>query len=179
MSRPGHRRGVQIRTAAVAHATCLLLCACGSGQHASLTGSTSPSAARPKLTLKAADSIDPDMVSAVSPGGQALVGLKFRIKSRPVVGAPVEIDIALLPAADISITHLRVAFRAGDGLQLDTDRVMDVDDPRAGVPLEQTLSVVPQQEGVLSLGATVSIDQDSGTTVRSYAIPLIASSSTS
>jgi len=41
------------------------------------------------------------------------------------------------------------------------------------VAIEQELSVVPLQSGVLSLGATVVVDMDGGSLARSYAIPLI------
>jgi hypothetical protein len=130
------------------------------------------------LTLghKSADTLDPDMVSAVSSAHSSTpIGMKFRLSARPVVGTPLQVLVALIPAADVDIKHIHASFQPGDGLQLQAERNLDISEPTAGGVIEEELSIVPQQPGVLSLNATVVVDTPGGSLARSYAIPLIAS----
>jgi len=125
---------------------------------------------------KAGDLLDPDMVAAVSSAHSSTpIAMKFRLSGRPLVGAPLQVVVALIPAADVTISHIHASFQPGEGLQLQAERSLDINDPTAGGVIEQELSVVPQQPGVLSLNATVVVDMDGGSLARSYAIPLIAS----
>jgi hypothetical protein len=123
---------------------------------------------------------DADMVSAVGSGGAAGAGsisVKFRVEARPMVGMPVKIMVAVIPAPDAQINHLHGSFLAGTGLQLQSEHTFDVAAVRAGTTLYRELTVVPQQTGVLSLNATLLIEQDSGSQARTYSIPVIASDS--
>ncbi len=133
-------------------------------------------AAGPTLQHRAGDLPDPDMVAAVSAAHSSTpIAMKFRLMGRPVVGVPLQVVVALIPAADVTISHIHASFQPGDGLQLQTERSLDIIDPTAGGMIEQELSVVPQQAGVLSLNANVVVDMGDGSLSRSYAIPLIAS----
>jgi hypothetical protein len=137
-------------------------------------GSNQGSGQGKKALQKSGDTLDPDLVSAVSSAhSNTPIGMKFGLAARPAVGTPLKVTVALIPAAGAGISHIHASFQPGDGLLLQSDRTVDIDDPGAGVPIEQELSVVPQQSGVLSLGATVVVDMDSGSLARSYAIPLI------
>jgi hypothetical protein len=100
--------------------------------------------------------------------------LKFRLDARPVVGTPLQIERALVPSANSGITHIHGSLQAGEGLQLQSQRTFDINSPQDGVTLRQEVTVVPQQDGVLSLSATLLIDFDNGTLARTYSIPLIA-----
>jgi hypothetical protein len=125
---------------------------------------------------KPGDTVDPDMVTAVNSAHSTTpISIKFRVSARPVVGAPVTIVLALVPAENVGINHIHASFQPGDGLQLQGERTLDINDPGSGVIIEQELSVVPQQPGVLSLNATLVVDLDGGSLARSYSIPLIAS----
>jgi hypothetical protein len=127
-----------------------------------------------KAQHRSGDTLDPDLVSAVSSAHtNTPIGMKFGLAARPAVGTPLKVTVALIPAADAGINHIHASFQPGDGLLLQSDRTLDVSEPGAGVAIEQELSVVPQQSGVLSLGATVVVDMDGGSLARSYAIPLI------
>ena len=94
-----------------------------------------------------------------------------------MVGMPVKILVAVIPGPDAQINHLHGSFLAGMGLQLQSDRTFDVAAVHAGTTLYRELTVVPQQTGVLSLNATLLIEQDSGSQARTYSIPVIASDS--
>lgn len=168
---------------AMAMAAAGLLVGCGMSGSKSVTGAQSQgtnqasgqaSGQGTKGVLRSGQSLDSDLVSAVSAAhSNTPIGMRFGLAARPAVGTPLKVTVALIPAAGAGINHIHASFQPGDGLLLQSDRTLDVSDPGGGVPIEQELSVVPQQSGVLSLGATVVVDMDGGSLARSYAIPLI------
>ncbi len=126
------------------------------------------------------DSIDADMVAAVSAGGSGPpIGVKFRLETRPVVGAPAQLVLALLPTPGLEISHIHASLQPQEGLQLQSARTFDIDDPQDGATLAQDVTVVPQHEGVLSLTAVVVVDYNATSVARTYVIPLIAAASAS
>jgi hypothetical protein len=157
-------------------AMAMMLVACGQGAHkAGAAGQSQQQNRDMGSGRKSADSIDPDMVAAVSSAhSNTPISMRFGLSARPVVGTPLTVTVALIPAADVGISHVRASFQPGEGLQLQGERNLDISDPAAGVVVEQELTVVPQQPGVLSLNATVVVDMDGGSLARSYSIPLIA-----
>src|SRR5580658_6480797 len=117
------------------------------------------------------DGTDPDMVNAVNVSGtsSSLFSMKFKLASRPVVTTALQVTVLMLPAADADITHMRVSFQPSDGLQLQSERYVDLSNLKPGTPVERQVTVVPQQSGVLSLNATVLVDTDSESISRTYA----------
>jgi len=167
----------QIGTLGAAAALAVLLVACG--QSPSSPRATHEPAPQSDAAATQDQNPDADMVTAVGPAGAAsLMGVKFRLGARPVVGTPVKIVVALIPAPDAQINHIHGAFAAGAGLQLASDRSFDATEVH-GATLYRELTVVPQQTGVLSLSVTILIDQDSGSKASTYSIPLIATDSSS
>ena len=130
-------------------------------------------------TAKPNTGIDPEMVSAVSAAGSSTtpISMKFRLASRPTVTTPLQVTLLLIPSPDVSISHIHLSLQPGDGLQLQSERTLDVTGVAPGTVLQQDLTVVPQQSGILSLTATVLVDTDSQSITRTYSIPLIASDS--
>lgn len=161
----------------------LLMCACGSGKapaDAANAQSSAQHAARPKPVATPNDAIDADMVSAVSAGGTGPpIGLKFRLETRPVVGASAQLVLALLPTPGLEISHIHASLQPEEGLQLQSARTFDIDSPQDGATLAQDVTVVPQHEGVLSLNAVVTVDYDNTSISRTYVIPLIVAASAS
>lgn len=100
--------------------------------------------------------------------------MKFRLSSRPVVGSPVHITIAIIPAKDADISHIHASLQTADGLTLESDKVLDIADSHPGEAVEQDITVLPQQPGVLSLTATLLVEMDTGSIARTYTVPLIA-----
>jgi len=163
----------------VACATILVACGHSSGNPGA-AGQSQQHNRDARAGRRAADLVDPDMVTAVSSARSTTpINMKFALSARPVVGTPVTLTVALIPAPDVGINHIHASFQPGDGLQLPADRVLDVNGPEAGQLIEQQLSVVPQQAGVLLLNATVLVDMDDGSLARGYTIPVIAADNTS
>ncbi len=118
---------------------------------------------------------DADMVLAVTPAGDAApVSLKFRLESRPLVGSAVRVEVLLIPSADAQISHLHAFFSGGDSLQVQSDRGFDAEELQPKQVLRHEFTIVPQQEGVLRLQATVDIQQGDGEITRTFTIPVIA-----
>jgi len=182
MSPPVGRAAVKMRyvvcscRAVAAVVMAAMLAACGQGSHkAGATGQSQQQSRDQNQGRNAGDALDPDMVAAVSSAHSSTpIGMKFRLAARPVVGTPLQVQVALIPASDVSISHIHASFQPGEGLQLQGEHSFDVNAPESGVVIEQALSVVPQQPGVLSLNVTVVVDLDNGSLARGYSIPLIA-----
>jgi hypothetical protein len=159
----------------------MLLCACGSSNASfDAVKTLSPTPRHAKPGAAPADSIDADMVAAVSSGGSGPpIALRFRLESRPVVGAPAQLVLALVPTPGLEISHIHASLEPEEGLQLQSAHSFDIDDPQEGVTLAQDVTVVPQHEGVLSLNAVVIVDYEKTSVARTYVIPLIAAGNAS
>jgi hypothetical protein len=164
------------RRTLLAIAMAVMPVACGRGAHqAGGAGQSQQQNRDMGAAGKSGGTVDPDMVAAVSSAHtNTPISMRFALSARPVIGTPLIVRVALVTATDVAINHIRASFQPGDGLQLQVERNLDISDPGAGAVIEQELSVVPQQAGVLSLNATVVVDLDGGSLARSYSIPLIA-----
>ncbi len=67
-----------------------------------------------------------------------------------------------------------VSLQAGDGLKLDSDRSIEFEAPAVGATQRMVVNLQAQQQGLLSLNATVLVDAGNTSLTRSFSIPLIA-----
>lgn len=113
------------------------------------------------------------MVSAVSGGKQGeLLDLKFELKSRPQVGEPLTIDIALIPR--VSSEQLRATFIANDGLTVrSSEAPADYQNVQRDSMYRQELIVVPKENGVYFVNAVVMIQTEAGDVSRTFSIPVL------
>jgi predicted small lipoprotein YifL len=165
----------------LAVAVCLLA---GCGRAGPLAGgaASSPAAASADSGAgeEGAPTSDADLVSAVNAGGPAKpLDVKFRVEARPVIGMPVKILLALIPADQGEIDHIHASLTAGEGLQMQSPTTFDLSDLKGGTPQYQEVTVLPQQTGVLDLTATLLLQTDKMTESRTYSIPLIAADNSS
>jgi len=150
----------------------LALCACGSSNGPATATKPGP---QPRTAAATSSTTDQDLVAAVSASGSGPpISVKFRLDTKPVVGRPTQLVVALIPSEGIESSHIHGAFQAADGLLLQSPRSFDVDVPHGGVSVQQEVTVVPQRDGVLSLSASVVIDYENTSLSRTYVIPLIA-----
>jgi len=116
-----------------------------------------------------------DLVSAVSAAGTiGPVGLKFRVSDPPRVGQPLRLELVLAQEPGLDISHMLVSLQAGDGLVLESDHSIDFDAPAIGATQRMVVNLRAQQEGLVSLNATVLVDAGNTSLTRSFSIPLIA-----
>ena len=113
------------------------------------------------------------MVEAAAQGKSQLpVRLKFELKQRPVIGQPLDIDIAVMPQIDASAASVQVT--GGDGLTVAPGaKQVDLPSMEVGQVYRQTVTVTAAADGVLLLGLTVSLKHDDVTDSRAFSIPLI------
>ncbi|MFO7277494.1 MAG: hypothetical protein DIU56_010700 [Pseudomonadota bacterium] len=115
-----------------------------------------------------------DMVRAVGGGASSgPVELLFDLKSRPEVGEPVDIELALTPTTEL--TRVEATFRAGEGLELRSGAEMPVlERPEPGVPVSHVLTIVPRRDGIFSVMAIVHADSSDAARTVTFSIPIIA-----
>jgi hypothetical protein len=155
-------------------ATLALLSSCGKADHAAAPGSAH--ASRTAATKGSGGSaLDlADMVRAVSSGKVATeIDLKFALRERPVVGEPVDIDLALIPAHELDQVY--ATFSAADGLEITKGgRTSQIQHPEPGAPITHLVTIVPQRDGIFFVNATVLTDSPTNSTTHSFSIPIIA-----
>jgi len=159
-----------------------LLCACGSSNTPVSPRAGHKDAQRAQATVAPNDgteALERDTVAAVSPGGaEPPIGLRFRLETKPMVGTPAQLVLALIPTPGVEISHIHGSMQ-GDGLVLESARTFDIDSPPNGAPIEQDVTIVPQRNGVLSVSATLQIDYNNSSLSRTYVIPVIAANAAS
>jgi hypothetical protein len=181
----GRGRGRLLATGRVlalglAFAGCGLLAACG--RMAPWHATAAPAASAESSDTQGDSPADPTagMVSAVAPdASKAPLSVKFRLDSKPVLGMPLHIAVAIIPTGDTQINHLHGSFLPDNGLALQSEHEFDASDLQGGVAVQQQVTVVPQQPGVLNLNATLTIQLENSSLSGTYSIPLIVSDNSS
>ncbi len=114
------------------------------------------------------------MVTAVSAGKGGLpVDVKFALRQRPEVGQSAELDLIVIPSAPLD--RLMTSFHVEEGLTLSDGAQPSVEDrPEPGVPISHALTIVPKQDGIFYVDATVLADSGTGSIARTFTIPVIA-----
>ena len=115
-----------------------------------------------------------DMVSAVSGAtAQAPVELKFALADRPQVGQPLDVEIAVLPVSEVD--RIAASFRAGPGLELrHGEQMAAIQNPEPGAAINHKLTLVPKEDGIFFVSATVHVDSPTASITRTFSIPIIA-----
>lgn len=160
------------RNLMLALAVAALVWGCGSGSHSGLGTHTSAAAAKAKRTAKPRDTL----VSAVASGKNATlpVQVKFDLKQRPDVGQPVEIDLVIVPMSG-SVERISGKVQGDDGLELvDGADIPPSDRPAEGVPIEHTIKVRPQRDGIFTFSAVVTVSAGTQSGTETYSMPVIA-----
>lgn len=127
-------------------------------------------------TVKRTNQRDPtaDMVAAVSGAtARAPVELKFALKDRPQVGRPFDVEIVVLPVSEAD--RIAARFSAGPGLELrQGEQMAAVQNPEPGTGISHKLTLVPQQDGIFFVSATVNVDTPTESITRTFSFPIIS-----
>jgi hypothetical protein len=118
------------------------------------------------------------MVEAVTIGKSTVpVALKFDLGSRPMVGQPLDVVVAVMPqiAADSAV----LLVTGSDGLQVAPDGgPTDMPSVEPTQVYRHNIKTIPTAEGVQLLNIGVSLKHDEITETRAFALPVIVASST-
>jgi hypothetical protein len=149
---------------------CLLaLAGCGDSQ----PDATASKAAKSSTARKTAPG-DSDMVAAFSATRQpGLVDLRFKLDKRPAVGAPVDIELAMVPTVELE--RLFARFQASEGLQIVSGAESEhFERPTKGSSVSHKLTVTAKTDGIFYITAIVLADSESESVARTFSIPVIA-----
>jgi hypothetical protein len=119
--------------------------------------------------------LPPEMVTAVAAGKSvAEVGLHFALRGQPTIGNPVDIDVALVPRAEL--ISLAVAFESQQNLAVVSgEQFGPASDVAINKPLTHRVTLMPSAEGVYLLSASAKTETVDGTVTSTFSIPLIVS----
>jgi hypothetical protein len=152
------------------------LAGCGSSSSDSATTAHT----KKKAVHNSQQSLDPanrspqDMVAAVSGGkGGPPMELKFELREAPEAGQVVDVDIAVV-ADSPAIDRIYGQFQAGNGLELvDGSDLPLVEKPAAGSVIRHVVQILPKEDGIYAINATISVDLANASVSRRYSIPVI------
>jgi hypothetical protein len=136
-----------------------------------------PDGANASSPANRSDSGPADLVSAVSSGltGDGPVGLKFQLGQRPLAGQPVVITLRLV--ANQPLEHLEARFHPDEGLEITAGGEFVPQGPLdAGATVDHILTLVPGQDGVYTVMATVTTGAAAEGVSRSFVIPIVVGS---
>ena len=120
-----------------------------------------------------AEELTSGMVEAAVQGKSPLdVSLKFELLSRPKLGQPLQINLALLPRVSGGPAVASTSSTEGFDSPVDA-AAFEVPEVQAGEVYRQTVKLTPNMEGVLIVGETVTMKHDEVTDTKVFSIPVI------
>lgn len=158
---------------------CLLLaaalCGCGSGQKAAQNPAPTSRVNKP---AKPAGALARSLVSGVTqvkPGSNPLpLEVKFSLRAKPGLAQPVDVDIQIVPTV-VNIDRISGKVQGEEGLDLvGSGELPAAERPVEKIPIERSVQVVPQHDGIYTLTATISVESAGSVSTQSYLFPLIA-----
>jgi len=113
------------------------------------------------------------MIEAVTVGKSSVpVAVKFDVPTRPVVGQPVDVVIALMPQV-AGNASLRVSGTDGLRFASSGDIALAAVDPTQAYKV--TIPTTPSAEGLQQIDVNVTLTHDDVTEARSFSVPLLVS----
>lgn len=131
-------------------------------------------AAVPAPQSKKLDAADPTarMARAVGSGKPgAAVDIKYEFASRPAVGKPVEIELALIPNAGVN--SMEVVVSGMDGVTLAGNLSATFADVKMGQPYKHQFSLLADREGVFYLTVAATTHIGGASMGRTFSIPFV------
>ncbi|MFT3905548.1 MAG: hypothetical protein QM718_04500 [Steroidobacteraceae bacterium] len=114
-----------------------------------------------------------DWVAAVSSAKiRTPIDLKFRLKQRPRIDQPLEIELALDVDERSQVQRIVLNFSGLTGLDVVSDARLSIEQPEGGTQVK-TLVVMPRKSGVYYVTATAIVDGGALSISRVYSIPVI------
>ena len=162
------------RNAAAGIVLSALLGACGSG-HDGAAGSSGSHVSR--KAVSPADQLSRSLVGGftqIKPGNSPLpVQVKFALQSKPEVAQPLDVTIAIVPTAS-NLDRVFGKVEGEEGLEMaGSGQLEAAERPVENTPIERTIKVLPQKEGIFTLTATISVDMAGQISTQAYTFPVI------
>jgi hypothetical protein len=153
----------------------VILGACGSGHEDAQNGRANHAA---KRALSPADALARGLVGGltqVKPGNAPLpLEVKFALRARPSVSQPLDVDIRILPTAG-NLDRVYGKVEGEEGLELvGSGELAEAARPVENIPIDRSIQVLPKQDGIYNLTATISVDMAGQVSTQTYTFPVIA-----
>lgn len=141
-------------------------------QPESQQAAASKPAQAPQAAAPAADDPMARMARAVGSGKPgAAVDLRYEMQSKPEVGKPTEVQIALIPNAGVEAMSATISGM--DGVTVTGDLEVSFESVEQGKPYTHTFTMLPDRAGVYYLTVSVSSQIGGGNLGRTFSIPLV------
>lgn len=117
-----------------------------------------------------------DMIAAVAPeSSSAVIGMYFALTKAPVINEGFPLDIVIVPHREFS--SVSVHFFSQNGLTLVSgDSTVPLPDAKPEKAIKHQLVLMPAQEGLYMISATVETTGVDGTVSRMFSIPVVVTS---
>lgn len=143
----------------------IALAACGSKPD------PQPAQAQPGSTAAKADPIA-QMARAVGNGKPgAAVELRYEFSGKPTVGTPSELQIAFIPHTGVD--SMDIAINGMDGVTLSGPQSASFPEVEPQKPYVQTVSVLPDRNGVFYLTVVVTTQIGNQNLSRTFSVPFV------
>jgi hypothetical protein len=152
------------------------LSACGSGKSDGTEGVSSSTGIHPRKASPANQAMMRDMTGALAGNRTSVpVQVRFHLRERPDIGQPVDVDLAIVPAAEIDRVSGQV--QTDDGLDLISGaQIPPTDRPAQGSPIAHSLKVLPKRDGIFTFNVVLSVEYAGQNVTQTYSMPIIAGS---
>jgi hypothetical protein len=152
-------------------AATVVLSGCGSNEPPGKAARVAASQRPPSAT----QTLSRTMVGALAASKPAAVPVqvRFALRARPAVSEPLDIGLVLLPTS-AAIERISGKVVTDDGVQLvEGAQIAATERPAEGVPIEHSVKVLPQRDGIYTFKAVITVDSGGQTSTESFSMPLI------
>jgi hypothetical protein len=147
-----------------------LLTGCGSDPEPQ---AATPAPPPPKPTVAAAP-VDETAAFAKAVGDGkpgAAVNIRYEFASKPSVGTPTDLDVALVPS--VGVDSMQAKLTGMEGITLAGNLEASFSAVEAGKPYRHKVSVLPDHTGVFYITVNVSTQIAGSTVGRTFSIPFV------
>lgn len=148
-----------------------LLAACGSDPEPQ-AAPPAPAPAKPTVAATATADETTTFAKAVGDGKPgAAVNIRYEFASKPAVGTPTDLDVALIPS--VGVDSLEAKFGGMEGITLAGNAQVSFSAVEAGKPYRHKLSVLPDHTGVFYITVSVNTQIAGSSVGRTFSIPFV------
>ncbi len=148
-----------------------VLAACGADSEPETVAQpqTSVAASNPAPTKPDADDPVARMARAVGGKTGAAVELRYEIAAKPQVGAPTEMQLALIPSS--TVDSMKLTIRGMEGLTLAGSLSAGFEVVEPGKPYLHSFSMLPEHPGVYYISVVIDTRIGPSSVARTFSIP--------
>jgi hypothetical protein len=119
-----------------------------------------------------AEELTAGMVQAAPQGKSALaLDMKFELASRPKLGQPLEVNVALVPQLSGGPASLQIT--SSTGFAAPDTSAFEIADMEPGEVYRHTLKLTPSSEGLQVVNVTISVKHEDVNDTKVFSIPVI------